>query len=209
MKKQVIYETSGRAREYAQLAMNHYRGCDHGCKYCYAPMVTHNAAFSIKILHKVGLHVIILTKGGNRSLRDFDLLEPGDQYAATLTFVEDADSLKWEPGAALPGERINALMEAHRLGIQTWVSLEPIIYPSQTAKLIELSYSVTGHYKLGPWHYDPRASKIEWKLQGNLLKRLMDLLGAHYYFKADFLKEMEVGPEINTWDCENNKPIGG
>jgi DNA repair photolyase len=32
-----IYEPSGRAREYAARALNHYRGCDHLCDYCYAP----------------------------------------------------------------------------------------------------------------------------------------------------------------------------
>lgn len=33
----VIYETAGRAREYRELACNHYSGCDHLCGYCYAP----------------------------------------------------------------------------------------------------------------------------------------------------------------------------
>lgn len=34
----VIYEPSGRAREYAELAANPYAGCVHGCRYCYAPL---------------------------------------------------------------------------------------------------------------------------------------------------------------------------
>lgn len=33
----VIYEPKGRAREYAALACNLFRGCPHGCKYCFAP----------------------------------------------------------------------------------------------------------------------------------------------------------------------------
>ena len=32
-----IYEPRGAAAEYAPLACNLYRGCGHGCKYCYAP----------------------------------------------------------------------------------------------------------------------------------------------------------------------------
>lgn len=35
----VIYEPSGKAREYSKLACNLYTGCDHGCLYCYAPAI--------------------------------------------------------------------------------------------------------------------------------------------------------------------------
>ena len=37
----VIYEPRGRAREYAPLAVSLYRGCAHGCLYCFAPNVLH------------------------------------------------------------------------------------------------------------------------------------------------------------------------
>lgn len=32
-----IYEPAGRAREYSPLALNYFKGCDHGCVYCYVP----------------------------------------------------------------------------------------------------------------------------------------------------------------------------
>jgi DNA repair photolyase len=35
----IIYEPKGRALEYSGLAANLYRGCSHGCLYCYAPSV--------------------------------------------------------------------------------------------------------------------------------------------------------------------------
>ena len=34
-----IYEPSGKAREYAELACNLYTGCLHKCKYCYCPLI--------------------------------------------------------------------------------------------------------------------------------------------------------------------------
>lgn len=35
-----IYAPKGQAGEYAPLAANPYRGCGHGCAYCYVPLVT-------------------------------------------------------------------------------------------------------------------------------------------------------------------------
>jgi hypothetical protein len=42
-KTSIIYESRGRAREYCELAANLYRGCGHGCEYCYAPAAIHMA----------------------------------------------------------------------------------------------------------------------------------------------------------------------
>lgn len=36
----IIYAPKGQAGEYAPLATNPYRGCGHGCAYCYVPLVT-------------------------------------------------------------------------------------------------------------------------------------------------------------------------
>jgi len=35
----IIYEPTGKAREYSALACNLYTGCNHACKYCYAPSI--------------------------------------------------------------------------------------------------------------------------------------------------------------------------
>jgi DNA repair photolyase len=39
MPTRVIYKPKGSAKEYANLALNLYKGCYHGCKYCYVPGV--------------------------------------------------------------------------------------------------------------------------------------------------------------------------
>lgn len=35
----IIYQPKGKAREYSPLAANFYTGCEHRCKYCYAPKI--------------------------------------------------------------------------------------------------------------------------------------------------------------------------
>lgn len=41
MTNSLIYVPRGPAREYSELACNIYRGCEHGCTYCYGPGVLH------------------------------------------------------------------------------------------------------------------------------------------------------------------------
>lgn len=38
-----IYPTTGKAQEYCPLAVNLYKGCAHGCTYCYAPAATYTS----------------------------------------------------------------------------------------------------------------------------------------------------------------------
>jgi DNA repair photolyase len=162
--------------------------------------LTRNA---ITILHENGLNVVILTKGGERSERDFDLLGPGDAYATTLTLLTGKETLYWEPGAAPPWQRIECLKEAHRRGIETWVSFEPVIYPDHTLKLMYDTREFVGHYKVGTMNYHPQGKNVDWMEFGWGIKREMDRLGVHYYFKKDLLREMRVKPGEfqQTWIC--------
>jgi DNA repair photolyase len=65
----IIYETKGRAREYCELAANLYRGCGHGCTYCYAPSATfrkredfRNATVRVDVLEKFKKDALELSK---------------------------------------------------------------------------------------------------------------------------------------------------
>lgn len=241
----VIYEPRGRAGEYAPLAVNLYRGCSHGCVYCYAPEATFidredfkNATprpgiiarlskdtskaaadkatgnvllcftcdpyqpldeihqitrRAIQILHARHFNVTILTKGGWRAERDFDLLRLGDEFATTLTFLDEAKSLQWEPGAASPKERILTLMRAKTLGIKTWVSLEPVIDPGATLQIIKRTHAFVDLYKVGtlnnaeklPPRYMPQVAFIDWpKFAKNVVATLKEY-GCEYYIKKD------------------------
>ena len=73
---------------------------------------------AIHILKGYGINFQILTKGGMRAARDFDLYGTGDAFASTLTFLVDKDSKTWEPNAPLPDDRIEAIKLAHSKGIK-------------------------------------------------------------------------------------------
>jgi len=105
----------------------------------------------------------ILTKGGMLAARDFDLYGPNDRFGVTLTFDNDTDSKEWEPGAALQGDRMNALKEAKGRGIRTWVSMEPVIEPQQTLHLIELTHEFVDFFWIGKLNHFPDIEKdIDW-----------------------------------------------
>jgi DNA repair photolyase len=105
----------------------------------------------------------ILTKGGTKAAKDFDLYGPNDWFGVTLTFDNDPDSKKWEPGAALPGDRISTLKEAHSQTINTWVSCEPVIDPAQTLHLIELTHEFVDFFWVGKLNHHPKIEeKIDW-----------------------------------------------
>jgi DNA repair photolyase len=105
----------------------------------------------------------ILTKAGTKAVRDFDLYFEGCRFGQTLTFDNDVDSLKWEPGAALPGNRLEALRKAHDQGINTWAVLEPVIVPSQAINLIEQTHEFVDYYWIGKINHNPDLEKnINW-----------------------------------------------
>ena len=240
-KMKVIYEPKGKAREYAELAVNIYRGCGHGCEYCYAPNVIkmnkllffnepslrpyitrqiNDDAYEMKknndnrevlmcftcdpyqpedVFHQAtrkaiqsfvhhGRHFSILTKGGKRSERDFDLLaeHPGlCRYGATLVFCNDEHSKKYEPFAAITSERIESLKKAHELGIKTWVSLEPAWSYADVSDLIKRTADFVDEYKIGKLNYHAHAKEINWKEFKEEVVDLCEFLGVNYTLKND------------------------
>lgn len=112
---------------------------------------------------KHGIPFQVLTKGGSIAFLDFDLYSQADWFGCTLTFDNEVDSLKWEPNAALPEDRIDALRIAKKLGIATWVSLEPVIDPAQSLHLIELTSDYVDFYGVGKLNHYPEIERtIDW-----------------------------------------------
>jgi DNA repair photolyase len=236
-----IYEPRTRAREYSDLAINIYNGCNHGCTYCYAKGMhdrykpTENFADVkprdgiveatknqlsggkykgkkimlcfmcdpypaeidttptrevIKLIKDAGANVSILTKGGLRAERDFDLLDKNDSFGVTYTGCRDGElfiqSTK-EPNAAPPSERLATLGRAHKLGIKTWMSCEPVLYEYDIYTIIEQAEYVD-LFKIGKLNYYP--SDINWGEFGRKCERICKAHGRNYYIKEDLRREM-------------------
>lgn len=147
---------------------------------------------AINMLHDHGLTVQILTKGGSRAARDFDLLTPEDAFASTLTFLGETDSRTWEPGAALPQNRIDTIKEAHKAGIPTWVSLEPVIDPEQTLQIVRQTHEFVDLYKVGKLNYHPRSREVDWNRFTKEVVTLLESLGKRYYIKKDLQVFLET-----------------
>lgn len=236
----LIYEPRGKAAEYSPLAMNIYKGCSHGCVYCYAPAATYNqretfhanvqprnnffqelgkdlikfrddkrpvllcfttdpyqhieeaaklTRYSLKKLIENGNIVKILTKGGTLAVRDFDIMASGNcDFGATLTFLDEARSLEWEPSAAPPENRLAALRAAKERGIRTWASLEPVIDPAAVYDIIRATHEFVDLYKVGKLNYHPVSKTIDWHDFRVNVESLLTSLNKDFYIKDDLRK---------------------
>lgn len=149
---------------------------------------------AINIILKSGNAVNILTKGGMRACRDFDLLSQGsrNKIGATLTFFNSVWSKEWEPAAALPGNRISMLWHAMDKGIYTWVSMEPVIDPNQTIELIDQVAPFVNEIRLGKWNHSAESNSINWKNFYHEAKARLDFHGVKYIIKDDLLNAAGV-----------------
>ena len=77
--------------------------------YCHADCQYKLTRQALSLLLEHRIPAAILTKGGLRAVRDFDIMEKfGDhlKIGASLTFDSETTSLKWEPFASTPDERL-------------------------------------------------------------------------------------------------------
>jgi len=160
----------------------------------YQPLDTkeHVTREVIKILKANDIPFQVLTKGGLRAVCDFDLYGPTDAFATTLTFLDGSKSQEFEPLAASPRHRILAIETAKKNGIQTWVSLEPVIDPEQSLEIIRQTHHIVDHYKIGKVnHSDNDLPAGQWRKFGIEAIRLCREYETDYYIKNDLAKYLD------------------
>ena len=165
----------------------------------YSPVENGETREALKILKMHNIPFQVLTKGGLKPARDFDLYGENDAFAATLTLLDPELSLLQEPQAAMPKERLEALQAAHERGIQTWVSLEPVLDPETALEIIEVTHPYVDHYKLGKLNHAPeRERQIDWRQYGIRAVQLCEKYGKTYYVKEDLQYHIRGIKFLNT-----------
>jgi len=148
----------------------------------------------LQVLANHGLSFCTLTKGGTRALRDIDLFRHDrDAFATTLTSLDSAFSKKWESGAALPEDRIEAIKTFHKAGIFTWVSLEPTLDIESSLAIVQETHSYVDLFKVGRANYLPMTKTTDWESYTHRMIDLCDSLGSAHYIKKDLQKFLPDG----------------
>ena len=166
--------------------------CFSGDPYCRADVNYKTTRNVLTTLLENNVTVAILTKGGKRCLRDLDLFKEfkAIKVGATLTFIEEKDSRHWEKNASLPEDRFKTLEKLKEMGIMTWVSLEPVIDPEQTLKIIDRTHNFIDQYKVGKLnHFN---NKTDWKDFGIRAIEKLNKYGKKFYVKNDLARFIPV-----------------
>jgi len=154
---------------------------------------------ALEIIAAHGLNASVLTKGGLRAARDFDImLKAGVWFGTTLTCQGIGESMWWEPHAALPDDRKGTIRYAHESGIFTWVSLEPVLYPEDALSFISELADYVDYWHVGKWNYDARANEIDWENFGHSVCEALTRAGADYRLKDSLAEHVDYGWATET-----------
>jgi DNA repair photolyase len=143
---------------------------------------------ALLILKKYKLNVSILTKAGTKACRDFDILSKnGWKFGSTLTCFGTMRKEK-EPGAAKLSDRLDAIIDAKKQGIFTYVSLEPVIDTNMAIEILRWrSPGFIDFWKIGKINYDKQAEAgIDWKTFVADARRVLG--DVPHMFKKDLLR---------------------
>jgi len=169
----------------------------------------------LQVLQERNVPVAILTKAAPyRIHRDLTLMtEFGNriQVGASLTFNNDDDSRKWEPGAALPWERVGLLESVSGCGIPTFASFEPVIDPAQSLELMERTIDFVDTYKIGKLNRHKGAEGVDWTKFLESALAILRPAGKRIYIKQS-LRQAAPGVRLFGNEClpdEHCVPFGG
>ena len=143
---------------------------------------------ALEIVNRYGLKSQVLTKGVAELVADdFPLMKSaGTELGITLCFTDDKLRQLWEPEAASVADRMSIVREARKMGIYTWISLEPVLDPQQALEVIDTLHPYVDFWKVGKLnHMKEVEATIDWRRFRQDAEALLQELGADYYIKED------------------------
>lgn len=155
----------------------------------------------IELFKKYNKPFQVLTKGGMKATRDFDLYKKYDAYASTIVFDNEKTRKMIEPHAATIESRIESLKIAKEKGIETWLSLEPVIFPEQALRVVDLTMGFVDKYKIGKINNFKLKKEVDWEKFTNDITEKLYRNNLKFYIKESlrpYFKNKEViGSENN------------
>jgi DNA repair photolyase len=136
----------------------------------------------------------VLTKGGMRAARDFDILARNRwAFGQSIGLHTEAKLSFWEPRAASFQDRLGAFILAKDLGIRTWASIEPVIDAQEALECIEWCRRYVDFWKFGKTNHtnaiaeaDPFWEEPDWK---SYLTKALKIIGkTPHMVKVDLKK---------------------
>ena len=139
---------------------------------------------ALLILEANDLTATVLTKGGMRAAQDFDILKRnGWKFGSTISCMSIDAQYPWEVGSPSPTDRIKAILQARSMGIETWVSMEPVWNTEEALDVIGQLHLSVGFWKIGKMNH--RKLDIDWVKFREDAIALLESLGAEYYIKKE------------------------
>jgi DNA repair photolyase len=138
------------------------------------------------------LRATVLTKGGTRAVRDFEIFAASEgrlRFGTSLVWSSDDMREKYEPCAASIERRLRAVEIARLHSIRTWASIEPVIdcYHALTAMQMLIDAGCQ-EFKIGKINHNKAlANRQDWRAFVAAAKDLCERSGVAYKFKDSLL----------------------
>ena len=130
--------------------------------------------------------VTILTKAGFRAVNDFDIIKRNNwKFGSTIIFRTEDNRKKYEEGAPSIESRYQAVIDAKKDGIYTWVSVEPVIDPEDALNVIRDLKKYVDFWKVGKLNHNKALeTTVDWR---KFYYDVVEVLGnSKYMIKMDF-----------------------
>ncbi len=150
----------------------------------------------LEIFDEFNIPFQVLTKFGPAAEWDFDLYKPTDMFGCTIISTHPDWTGLHEPGTASYMDRCSALIGAKNKGIQTWLSLEPVIDADEAIKVIQYTRYFVDLYKIGKVNYAD--SDIDWNAFALRAVEMCNRWDKKYYLKESLAAELKADEFINT-----------